>query len=500
MRIGYIVKVLTLVAFVASPQISHGQDAKALLSKGNKLFTAGEYQAAFDVFKEAYDKKPEAVFLRSMSFSLLKLYKHEKARELLEKYLKDFPKAKDTQKLKDLHAKLEVVIQTKVKIESTPPGAEVYIDALAAGRVGKTPAELTIEPGKHLVILKMKDFYLTTQSMQIGPKETKSLSIVLEVPLKVNSDPPGASVHFGSADSKTQGTTPLETGIKPGKQAVFVKLAGYKTYKSEMDVVAKQPVDVNAVMELGINVASRPPGAKVTINGQEVPGMTPLETGVPRGTHTVVVKHDVCDPYTEKVEVLPGKDTNVSATLSGCGLLMMRTDLSGAAVKVGERALGATPLEEAAVPKGSHTLTVSHPDRRPWSKALDFSDSEMVSAKVKLGRKSWPVWVAGGLAVAGLIAGSVGAGLAAKNTNDYEEIPAGNPNAGDCVPSGEPDAAPEACNYGMHHMSTIGFSVAGASAVTGFLYYWFMVRHDAKVTRQPMGTGATTAAKPQPKL
>lgn len=481
-----------LLAIVVPTHVAMAQDnPKALLKKGNKLFAAGDYQAAFDAFKEAYDKKPDAVFLRSMAFCQLKLYRHEKAREFLGEYLKKYPKAPDFKKLKQLQDGLEVVIQTKVRIESTPSGAEVYIDAEAAGKVGTTPVDLTIEPGKHLVILKAEGYFTTTESLQIQPKESKTVKAVLEVPIKVSSTPAGASVHFGSASSATLGNTPIETGIKPGKQKVYLKKEGYKTYEVELDVQPGKTITVDPQLQLGFRVASVPSGATVELDGKPVEGVTPLDLAVPGGAHTVVIKLAGYKDSSHKIDVQPGVSADINADLVGGGMLTMRTDVQGAEVKVGAVDVGATPIDQKAVPSGSQTVQVSHPDRRPWSSAVAFSDTEVVNADVKLGRSAWPVWVAGGLTVAGIVMGSVGAVVARGRTDENEEV-----EGVGCVnkETGEPGD----CSYGMHHMSTAGFITAGVAAAAGLAYYLFFVRSKVTITRTP--AGQATAKRPRPAM
>jgi hypothetical protein len=487
-----IIAAMTLVFFAYTP--AYAQNVKALLKKGNQLFSNAEYQAAFDVFKQGYDKSKgkDPTSLRSMAFCQLKLYHHEQARKYLQEYTKKFPKAPDFKKLKDLEASLEIVVQTKVSIKSNPPGASIYIDAEAAGKVGVTPNELTIEPGKHLVILKMDNYYTTTQSMEIKPKESKALDVILEVPIEISSKPDGASVHYDSPDQPTLGNTPLSIGIKPGQRKVYLKKEGFKTYEASLNVAPAQKATVDATLQIGIDVASMPSGAAVEVDGKSVDGTTPLEAPVDGvGEHTVTVTLAPCNPHTEKVTVSLGQPVKVNARLGGCGLLNMRTDVDGAAVTVGERKVGQTPVASAAVAAGSQKITINHPDRRPWSGALDFSDSEMVDAKVTLGRKTWPAWTLAGVAGASLLLGVIATGMAAKSNNDNEgeKFRDGGKTSTSCVDSAGNQVD---CPYAWHHTATAAYSVAGVSAVASFIYYWFWARPKVEVNRQPVGTASAS--------
>ncbi len=458
------------------------QDAKSLLKKGNQLFSSGEYLEAYKVFEQGHKAAPKKpVFIRSMAFSQLKLFKHEKARELLQKYLKQF------KKIKDLVDSLDVVVQTKLHIESTPTGAKIFIDAEAAGKVDKTPADLTMQPGKHLVILKKDGYFVTTLAFDIKAKETKNVKVALEIPLKVSSEPTGGSVHLGSPTAQSLGNAPLDTGIKPGARKVYVKLAGYKTYEKSLQVAGKphdKPLEVHAVMELGIKVASTPPGASVSIDGKPVAGVTPLEAGITPGSHTVSVNLTGYKMATEKVQIAPGKVADVNVALAGGGVLSMRTDVAGAAVTLGDMEVGTTPFDNVAVPSGSQTLSVNHPDRRPWSKALEFGDAEVVSAEIKLGRGMWPVWTAGGVALAGIIAGAVTGGLVASKHSEFESS-----SLTDQIKF--KDEHPAFYNNTVSNISTASFITAGVAVAVGAAYYFIWGRHDETITRKAAGTTAS---------
>jgi hypothetical protein len=458
---------------------ARGEDAKALLKEGNKLFSTGEYQEAYKVFEKGFKVDPKKpVFLRSMAFSLLKLFRHEKAQELLKDYVKKYPKVKDNKKIKDLVASLDEVVQTKLRIESTPPGAEIFIDAEAAGKVGTTPADLTMKPGKHLVILKAEGFFATTQPFEIKAKESKTLKIMLEVPLKVSSTPAGASVHLGSPTAESLGNTPLETGLRPGKRVVYVKHQGYKTHKSELEVVARKPVNIDAALEMGIKVTSSPPGATVEVDGKPISGETPLEAGITKGSHTIAVKLAGFKPFTQQVDAEPGKVPDIHAELSG-GLLTMRTDVSGATVIVGGQDLGQTPMDKSAVPMGNQKVLVHHPDRKPWTGTIDFTDTEVVTADLTMARPTWPVWVAGGAAAVGVIVGSITGGIVASRHSDFEQDEMAYCAKNDCN------------DKTIQHVSTASFITAGVAAAVGLVYYLVWGRHKEAISRSPVSATAS---------
>jgi hypothetical protein len=475
------------VLLIASSGSSWAESAQTLLNKGNKAFSQGDYAGAHKLFTEGNTKAPSPAFLRNIGYSLLKMYRHEEAQKAFKEYVVKYSKEKDRSKIEEVLKTLEVVVTTRIKVTSTPSGAALYIDAEASGKVGVTPYEATIEPGKHTVILKLAGYQLTTKTFEIKAGKTIAVPVGMEVAFKVTSNPSGA-VRLGSATGPSLGATPYSGGIASGQQTVFITAPGYKTFRKQLNVVGKNPVVLDAGdLKLGIKVASKPVGATVEIDGQRVEGVTPLEADITAGQHKVSVTLEGYKPYSEALQVVAGKEAAIDVTLTG-GLLSMRVNVDGAKVKVGEIAVGDAPLERTNVPLGKRTVTVEHASRRPVSLAVDFEENQLVDAKVKLGAPMWPVWVAIGATVVGGVLWGVGGGMAIKNKNDYKETFEGS---GMCYPNGGKKEDASGCDWKFHDMGTAGTIITGVSAAAGLLYYLIWGRSSVEVSKRP----ATAAAR-----
>lgn len=487
-RLPRLLSVLVALSLFALAAPVAAQSARALLAKGNKLFAAGDYQGAFAAFSEGNKKKPSPSFLRSMAFCKLKLYQHKDAQDLLTEYLKKYKRAKDAKKLSDTLKKLDDVVATTVMIESTPPGADIYIDAEAAGRIGQTPKKVTIEPGTHTLILKKAGFSPTTKTFTVKAREAASQKIALEVPLVVTSDPAGADVFIDTLDGKSVGKTPLsEAGITLGKHKVFVKAAGYKIFSREVDVTQK--LSLAAKLALGLRIDSDPAGAMVSIDGTKVEGVTPVDAEITPGAHKISLTLPGFKDFEKNVTVVAGTDASFKAELQG-GLLSMRTGVTGAKVMVGGLEVGKTPLARVAVPMGSKVVKVEHPDRRGWSQALDFNDTTLIDANVTLGKPAWPFWVMAGTAAAAGIAGGALGIVSLGKTGDYEE------SGGKCGVPGK-GVFDQTCPYATHDASTGLLISAGVVAVAATLYYFLWMRPSAKIERKARAVAAARRARQQ---
>jgi hypothetical protein len=465
-----------LVSFCSS-RGNAAQSAKTLLAKGNELFGKGNYNYAYEVFKEGYESSPSPVFLRSMGHSLLKLYKHEEAHEAFLLYLKQYPKAKDSKDIQELVKNLEIVVQTRIKVASDPAGVELYFDTEAGGKIGATPYQGTIEPGKHIAILKGPGFSTITRTFSINPKQSLELKLTMEVPLEVTSNPSGCLVHLDSDKSPVVGRTPFNGSVSIGKHTIYLLKPGFKSYTTSILAEPMQSVIVSAALNLGLKVQSEPPGARVTVDGKTARGSTPLETDITLGKHKVILSLAGYKDSTQEVLISSERNNVLNVKLSG-GLLSMRTNVAGATVTVGGKVLGKTPLTRAGVPLGRQQVSVRHPRLKGWNGAIDFDENNLVETDVKLGRPLWPVWVSAGVAVAGFVLGTVGAVLAHNDLRNDENQPTS------C------QLREGGCNYSNHHMSTAGFVIGGTAAATGLLYYFVWGRTSFESRQVPASNSA----------
>jgi hypothetical protein len=488
-RLPKLVALLALVTAFCWSTGAHGQSARKLLKKGNKLFATGDYKGAFQAFEAGNKKRPSPSFLRSMAFCKMKLYEHKSAQSLLEKYLRKYKRAKDRKKLTDTLKKLEDVAQTVVDLTSTPSGADIYIDAEAAGKVGQTPKKVTIEPGTHTLILRKQGFAPTTKTFTIKSRQSLTMAVVMEVPFKLDSQPSGAEVYVDKPEGKPLGKTPLtDATIAPGARTIYVKAKGYKTFVKKLDV--KGAVALSAKLSLGLRIDSLPAGAVVSIDGSKIEGVTPLEAAVTPGTHKVSISLPGFKDFEKTITVSPGADASFQAKMRG-GLLSMRTGPTGAKVKVGGVELGKTPLDKVPVPLGTKTVQLEHPSRRPWKKSLAFDDTTMIDAEVKLGSPSWPFWVMAGTAAAAGIAGGALGIVSLGKKNDYVEL-----SDGQCQ-KGSDD--PVTCPYATHDASTGLLISAGVVAAASLAYYLIWMRPSEKIARRQRAVAKRSAPSPAPR-
>jgi len=80
---------------------------------------------------------------------------------------------------------------------------------------------------------------------------------------------------------------------------------------------------------------------------------------LPAGEHLVVVKRAGYGDFSKTVNVVAGKQTEVTASLDAvAGVVTVSCDQDGAMVLLDGKAVGPAPVNELVVPPGEHTFTV----------------------------------------------------------------------------------------------------------------------------------------------
>ena len=122
-----------------------------------------------------------------------------------------------------------------------------------------------------------------------APKEPEAPPVF---PLKIIASPAGAKV---SINGSLIGPAPLQVNLDPGSYAVKVELEGYlpqeQTVKTP-EAAPKEPISLSFTLkpeppkEFQVTLQSAPPGASVTLDGNPLPGTTPITLKVKPGPHT----------------------------------------------------------------------------------------------------------------------------------------------------------------------------------------------------------------------
>ena len=158
----------------------------------------------------------------------------------------------------------ELEFEGKTKVEQS---AGVWVDGNYVGYLKelKGRKKIMLLPGQHEVIVRQSGYVDNVQKVLVQPGEKKLVSVTLQlaphaiVPgvtakLKLNIKPKRAAVFL---DEKYVGHAAEFGGkfrsmeISPGKHKIRVELPGYRTFVTEVDLLANQETEVKTELQVG---------------------------------------------------------------------------------------------------------------------------------------------------------------------------------------------------------------------------------------------------------
>jgi eukaryotic-like serine/threonine-protein kinase len=145
-----------------------------------------------------------------------------------------------------------------------------------------------------------------------------------------------------------------------------------------------------------LDVISRPPGARVTVDGRDLPSGTPVRgQSLAPGPHRISIDRrgylprelslqlNAGEHRTLDVVLRAGQARGHAAARAPSGFLTVRT-VPWSKVFEGARLLGTTPLANVQLSEGSHALTFVNPDLPPVHKTVIVRAGEESRLSVEL--------------------------------------------------------------------------------------------------------------------
>lgn len=217
-----------------------------------------------------------------------------------------------------------------VNIESVPPGATVYLDTADGAPLGTTPlSAIRIARGAHTLIFRLENYEEARLTITVARRRETFRAVMralgtIEVSTG-NAGANGGTVYVDGAPvgGGTLGTLPIRVpNLPPGRHQVRVERTGYVTFEQWVEVAGGQTVRVTAMLEAvapdtgSILVDCDVRGAAIFIDGRDTTRQTnTVIDDVPIGTHTVEIRMEGMEPFSQTVLVQRGQRAEVHATI-----------------------------------------------------------------------------------------------------------------------------------------------------------------------------------------
>jgi hypothetical protein len=281
----------------------------------------------------------------------------------------------------DLYATLNPVPSSgNIQVVSHPSGAIVTLDG---GSWLYTPATFSsVTSGTHYLQITMSGYqpYGTSAFVSAGQTAGVNAYLIPNSPqpqtgsINIVTSPRGADIYV---DGNYYAESPyVVTGLAPGSHTLRLHKAGYDEYLTVVNVVAgsQTPISYSFATQPktvgSIELASNPTGASVYFDGN-YRGQTPYTgsldiTSILQGTHTILVRQQDYQDYTQAVYVRGGEVVTITAVLipvapapqpDTTGQIIVVSTPAGAELFLDNTFRGITPVTLADIPAGSHVVT-----------------------------------------------------------------------------------------------------------------------------------------------
>ncbi len=152
------------------------QDAQRLAMRGVDCFEAGQYTVALRHYRRARTLSDANLLNAALGRTFQELGYPAIARRYYRDYLRG--KIEDSEGRAKIEARLEAVetalkSSSRVRIESSPPGATVFviIDGNHWEELGDAPLDLDMRAGKHSFVIQREGYVTHTAQVDVGTKQ-----------------------------------------------------------------------------------------------------------------------------------------------------------------------------------------------------------------------------------------------------------------------------------------------------------------------------------------
>lgn len=287
----------------------------------------------------------------------------------------------------ETHPRLVKKGKYKVKVDSAPPGATIYLDSKEYPPVGVTPWTNTkIADGTYILIVELEG-YKSPPPRTIKIVKSSKLQEIF-VPLE-KIDPTRIDIQASAdknvigaqvvLDGQEQGQAPIVLATKKsGRHLVELRKDGFEQLSTWVEGKDGETITFTPVLKPIVKarmgtllVDADVFDAEVRMDGNRVAGTTPVVIDAVEGLHVIEVRKDPAIPWKQTVQAVAGQQVKVRAelrsTLGGQGgSIRVLSNVAGAEVFLDGTPMGKVPVDIKDVKSGEHVLEVKaagHQDR-----------------------------------------------------------------------------------------------------------------------------------------
>jgi PEGA domain-containing protein len=275
----------------------------------------------------------------------------------------------------------------RIKIDSQPQQAAIYVDNKESGIKGYTPATLRLSKGTYTIILELPGFQPVKKPITVTRSEGFIFTLeravrpaTLDVRATSSNDAANGAQLF--VDGAPVGVVPARVEVPAGKHRVEVKKQGYNDWADTADVnegdQRQMVIDLQQAVKKGaLLVTSDQPGADVFLDGVRKDSTPALISDIPEGQHSLEVKKGDLS-WKQKVTA------QLAPAGPAVGMLRIVCSVPGAEVWIDGEMKGTANSTIQNVPVGEHIVEVRARGFAPQSVNVTIGVGAQSVARVDL--------------------------------------------------------------------------------------------------------------------
>lgn len=282
-----------------------------------------------------------------------------------------------------------VLFATPVVLQITPEperqSLEGFPPAIAIGE------RRLVLPGRYTVTARRAGYAPLQQTIDVpaGSLQTFELSLE-ELPGLVSFElQPDVPFQLFVDDVAVTTGSNNRAEIASGTHRLRIETQRYLAVEQLLEVVGRgQPQQLAIALQPAwarVRIDSQPQGASIEVDGTTI-GVTPLQTELLQGAHTLVLTLDRHKPLTLQQQVQAGTDLVLDALRlqPADGRLVLESVPTGASVSVDGVFQGTTPVTLTLASDSTHALRLTKPGYQPFDRQLQLDADAEQSLEARL--------------------------------------------------------------------------------------------------------------------
>ena len=296
----------------------------------------------------------------------------------------------------------------KVKVDTVPSGAKIYLETRQADPVGTTPQVFRLERGEYTFILELDGYEPFSRKVKIRKAATFTFTLTRKAaPAQLTIESaPGAKVDGATVkiNGKEVGKVPVPVSLSKGRYLVEVVKDGFKPFRKWINVAQGEKKTmavalVSTTPQTGTLLAhSTAPGAVIYLDGRKVDRAPALVQKLKVGKYAVEARAKGYQPKSVEVQIEAGKTAKVTIHLEltsaaktlGGGTIQVVAKPKRVEIFVDGKSKGLAPVKVLGLTPGSHHVEGRRDGHVSEEKTVVVKKGEFKTIKLSLKEKVPP--------------------------------------------------------------------------------------------------------------